>query len=335
MMSPADRTGSRGGRSIRSRNGQSNARSNRSRSPNGPSCPYGRGDPAPAPAAPETLHARLARPEELADWDARRRVPERPRLQSLAWGDYRAAHGRPCGTSCSTTASGCSSLVGSARSSGGGWAYRDPRPDPGGARRHDRGTGGGNRRATRGRGRATRSPWTVSRSPSGARAAPRSPSASRRSRRSRRRAHRMDVYLGPEDTPNSDEATIFGSFGADDPQQHPAGGAAGLRVKRLDAGGRPGRTRVRQPGHPRGARGHRPRGRGAHPANAPGLLRVLDTTAERRRFALASGTAFLDWSKRALPAGHMLYLQAEHDADGPVAGPGFTPRPSPDVFPRR
>ena len=50
---------------------------------------------------------------------------------------------------------------------------------------------------------------------------------------------------------------------------------------------------------------------------------MLDATAERRGFALASEDAFLDWSKRALAAGHMLYLQAEHDVDGPVAGAVF------------
>src|SRR4030095_10184458 len=50
---------------------------------------------------------------------------------------------------------------------------------------------------------------------------------------------------------------------------------------------------------------------------------MLDATAERRGFALASEDAFLDWSQRALAAGHMLYLQAEHDVDGPVAGAIF------------
>jgi lipid II:glycine glycyltransferase (peptidoglycan interpeptide bridge formation enzyme) len=50
---------------------------------------------------------------------------------------------------------------------------------------------------------------------------------------------------------------------------------------------------------------------------------MLDATAHRVGFALASEAAFLDWSRRALGAGHMLYLQAVDEDGEPVAGASF------------
>ena len=68
-----------------------------------PSSPEAPVQPAPSPTKarrrhdrPESLQARLASPDELADWDAHTVAsPNGHVYQSLAWGEYRAAHGRP------------------------------------------------------------------------------------------------------------------------------------------------------------------------------------------------------------------------------------------------
>jgi hypothetical protein len=135
--------------------------------------------------------------------------------------------------------------------------------------------------------------------------------------------HRMDVSLGPQDGFNSDEKTIFGSFGATTRNNIRQAERHGLRVKRVDAGG--GRAEHQNEGsltlEGTEQLGLEDPGRVEHMLR--GFYKMLDATAERRGFALASENAFLDWSERALAAGHMLYLQAEHDVDGPVAGAMF------------
>jgi lipid II:glycine glycyltransferase (peptidoglycan interpeptide bridge formation enzyme) len=134
--------------------------------------------------------------------------------------------------------------------------------------------------------------------------------------------HRMDIRFAPDDTPNSDEATIFASFNATTRNNIRQAERQGLRVLRLDVGG--GRA---EDGLGGGLL------EGFEPVDADDTagtearLRtfygMLDATATRRGFALASEGAFLDWSKRGLAAGHLFYLQAEDEEDGPVAGASF------------
>lgn len=80
-----------------------------------------------------------------------------------------------------------------------------------------------------------------------------------------------------------------------------------------------------------GAAGDRPQGDGAAiAAQTTDLLTELDVlyvsmqaTAQRRGFGLASRPRFLDWSRRAFAAGHLVYIGA-HDPEGElVAGATF------------
>src|SRR5206468_8318267 len=50
---------------------------------------------------------------------------------------------------------------------------------------------------------------------------------------------------------------------------------------------------------------------------------MLEGAAKKRAFVLTSEDRFVDWSRRAIAAGHLLYLQAEHPQDGPIAGAAF------------
>ena len=192
----------------------------------------------PPPAPPETLHARLATPEELADWDTHTVASLNGHVyQSLAWGDYRAAHGRPVWHL--VFDDGFRMLVvGRDRPVvGGGWAYATPRPDPGGPRGHDRDARRGCRRAARGGGRGLVHGGRRVARRVGPRAAPARRAASTPVEEVQASRHRMDVQLGPEDAPNSDEKTIFGSFGATTRNNIRQAERHGLRVMRLDAGG--------------------------------------------------------------------------------------------------
>ena len=134
--------------------------------------------------------------------------------------------------------------------------------------------------------------------------------------------HRMDVRLGPPDSPNSDEKTIFDSFGSQTRHLIRQAERHGLKVARLDAGG--GRL---DDDDVSPELEEFERVDAGDPAAADDLLRgvygMLDPAVHRRSAELGSEEAFLDWSRRGIGAGHLLYLQAEHPEDGPIAAVGF------------
>ncbi len=295
------------------------------------------GEPSPPPstevAAPEpeepakatrpaALTARLATAEELEDWDSHTVTSKTGHVyQSRAWGEYRAAHGWR--TWHIVFDDGFRLLVvGRPRPVvGGGWAYatRGPIPD-----QDQAATAGRAAAAAELLGAEGMDSFTIDgETPASAGLAPllelagfepvEEVQASR---------HRMDIRFAPDDAPNSDEGTIFASFNATTRNNIRQAERQGLRVLRLDVGG--GRA---EDGLGGGML------EGFDPVDADDTagtetrLRtfygMLDATASRRRFALASEDAFLDWSKRSLAAGHMFYLQAEDEEDGPVAGASF------------
>jgi lipid II:glycine glycyltransferase (peptidoglycan interpeptide bridge formation enzyme) len=134
--------------------------------------------------------------------------------------------------------------------------------------------------------------------------------------------HRMDVRLGPADTPNSDEKTIFDSFGSQTRHLIRQADRHGLKVARLDAGG----GRIEDDDTATELEGFERVDPGDPAATEEMLVRVygmLDPAVHRRSAALASEEAFLDWSRRGIAAGHVLYLQAQHPEDGPIAAAGF------------
>jgi lipid II:glycine glycyltransferase (peptidoglycan interpeptide bridge formation enzyme) len=279
-------------------------------------------DEPPPPSQPAALTARLATLDEIEDWDAHTVTSRTGHVyQSRAWGDYRAAHGWR--TWHIVFDDGFRLLVvGRPRPVvGGGWAYATKGPIP------DR-----DKAATAGRAAAAAEllradgmdSFTIDgETPASAGLAPllklagfepvEEVQASR---------HRMDIRFAPDDTPNSDEATIFASFNATTRNNIRQAERKGLRVLRLDVGG--GRAEDSYGG---GAlEGFEPVDAG-DTAGTEKRLRtfygMLDATATRRGFALASEDAFLDWAKRSLAAGHMFYLEAEDEEDGPVAGASF------------
>ena len=319
------RTGEpRGGRSIRSRNARSSARSRRcAERPTVRSRRRGRRSEHP-PSRLETIRgqARDARGARRLG-RAHRRLAERPRLPVARVGRVprsarpaRVAHRVRRRLPDARRRSGS---AGRRRRLG----LRDARPDPRRARRPHRDTRGGRRRAARGR-----RPRLVHRRRRDARrvrprALPARRAGSSRSRRSRRRAIGWTSTSGRRTRTTATRQTIFGSFGATTRNNIRQAERHGLRVKRLDAGGGRAENEYESPGTLEGIEAGRARGRGGTERMLRGFYVMLDATAERRGFALASEDAFLDWSKRALAAGHMFYLQADHDVDGPVAGAVF------------
>lgn len=280
-------------------------------------------EPSTAPVDPSSIRARLATPAELADWDEHAVAPPHGHVyQSLAWGEYRAAHGRPVWHL--VFDDGFRMLVvGRDRPVvGGGWAYasRGPIPEVDPALTAARASAAAELLGEEGLDSLTVDGETPASTGLPELLRARGFRAVEEVQTSR---HRMDVSLGPEDAHNSDEKTIFASFGATTRNNIRQAERHGLRVKRLDAGG--------------GRADHEDGNLGVlediehvgldDPGRTERMLRgfyvMLDATAERRGFALASEDAFLDWSQRALGAGHMFYLQAEHDTDGPVAGAVF------------
>ena len=278
-----------------------------------------------ASLAADSMTARLASAEELADWDRHTVTGRHGHVyQSRAWGEYRAAHGRPVWHI--VFGDGFRMLVvGRERPVvGGGWAYapRGPIPEEQVELSAARATVAADLIATRGMDTFTVDGETPSETGLGRLLGERGFEPVEEVQTSR---HRMDVALGPEDTHNSDEETIFASFSATTRNNIRQAERRGLRVVRLDAGG--GRAEADHDGGTNGVAEDIRHVALEDAVRADKLLRtfyvMLDATAERRGFALASEAAFLDWSNRALAAGHMFYLQAEHEIDGPVAGATF------------
>lgn len=274
----------------------------------------------------EQLRAHLARPGELADWDKRAVAsPNGHVLQSRAWADYRAAHGWLAWHV--VFSDGFRLLVlGPPKSgcgSGEAYASRGPIPEEHAERSAERAVLAAELLAGYGADSLTVDGETPASSglPSLLRSAGFHPTEELQPSR-----HRMDVQLGPDDLPNSDEKTIFASFGATTRNLIRQADRHGLRVRRLDAGG--GRAEEDEGAGDRAGMldefEHVDLG---DAATVEGMLRtfygMLDATAGRRGFALASEDKFLDWSRRGLAAGHLVYLEAEHAVDGPVAGATF------------
>ena len=134
-----------------------------------------------------------------------------------------------------------------------------------------------------------------------------------------RSRHRMDVRLGPDDLPNSDEKTIFASFVATTRNAIRQADRHGLRVKRLDAGG--GRIEQDAPdallGEFDAVDVH---DSAAVDSSLLTFYRMLEGANPETNAAVEP---FLHWMRRAIAAGHAIYLQAEHPQDGPVAGAVF------------
>ena len=281
-------------------------------------------DEADVPAVPlETIQARLATPAELLDWDEHTVAsPNGHVYQSLAWGEYRAAHGRPVWHI--VFDDGFRMLVvGRDRPVvGGGWAYatRGPIPDEHAVLTATRAAAAAELLASEGLDSFTVDGETPAETGLGRFLQARGFKPVEEVQTSR---HRMDVNLGPVDSHNSDEKTIFGSFGATTRNNIRQAERHGLRVKRLDAGGGRAEYEYDSPGTLEGVEQVGLENAEETERMLRGFYVMLDATAERRGFALASEDAFLDWSKRALAAGHMFYLQADHDVDGPVAGAVF------------
>jgi hypothetical protein len=274
----------------------------------------------PAPRGDEPLRARFATAEELDDWDAHTvAAPNGHVYQSRAWAEFRAAHGaHPWHL---TFDDGFRLLVlarPGAGAAAAAYASRGPIPEADPARTAERaalaaellGAAGVPALIVDGEARAE----------SGLREhlarAGFEPADDARATR-----HRMDVHLGPDDLPNSDEKTIFASFGANTRNLIRQSERHGLRVRRLDAGG--GRVEDDFAASELEEFDHVDLADYAGvDAMLRGLYSMLDP-ANQRDVALASEEAFVDWSGRAIAAGHAFFLQAEHPQDGPVAGASF------------
>jgi lipid II:glycine glycyltransferase (peptidoglycan interpeptide bridge formation enzyme) len=281
-------------------------------------------EPAPEPVLDTgPIQVRLATAEELDDWDAHAVAsPNGHVYQSRAWADYRAAHGWH--TWHLAFDDGFRLLVlGRPRAAGRGTGYgsRGPIPETDPKRSAQRAAAAAELLAGEGIDALTVDGETPASSGLDRLLGEAGFELTEEEQPSR---HRMDVRLGPDDAPNSDEKTIFASFGTDTRHRIRQTERHGLRVKRLDAGG-----------------GRADEGASASAslvevfetvdhddaATVDGMLRtfygMLDSTAERRGFVLASEDRFLDWAKRSLAVGLMFYLQAEHPEDGPLAGATF------------
>jgi hypothetical protein len=271
----------------------------------------------------EKIQARLATPADLIDWDAQTVAsPNGHVYQSLAWGEYRAAHGRPVWHIVFDDGFRMLAVGRDRPVVGGGWAYatRGPIPDEHAVLTATRAAAAAELLADEGLDSFTVDGETPAASGLGRFLEARGFKPVEEVQTSR---HRMDVNLGPVDAHNSDEKTIFGSFGATTRNNIRQAERHGLRVKRLDAGGGRAEYEHDSPGILEGVEQVGLENAEDTERMLRGFYVMLDATAERRGFALASEDAFLDWSKRALAAGHMFYLQADHDVAGPVAGAVF------------
>jgi lipid II:glycine glycyltransferase (peptidoglycan interpeptide bridge formation enzyme) len=281
--------------------------------PEGPSEPE-------RPAGP--VNARLATADELADWDTHAVASLNGHVyQSRAWADYRATHGWH--TWHVAFDDGFRMLVlGRPRSTGAAavaYASRGPIPEDDPALSAQRAVAVSELVANDGVAALTVDAETPAATGLAGHLAIAGFEPVEEEQPAR---HRMDVRLGPDDAPNSDEKTIFASFGATTRNAIRQADRHGLRVRRLDAGG-----------------GREEEEYGSSPLEefdpielddaeaVDGVIRtfygMLDTTERQRRFETSSAELFLDWSRRSIAAGHALYLQADHPHDGPIAGAMF------------
>ena len=275
--------------------------------------------PTPA-AAPDRVH--LATPEELESWGLTAVAsPNGHVYQSRAWAEYRAAHGWQ--TWHLAFDDGFRLLVlGRPRSvAGGGSAYasRGPIPESNAEFTAQRAAAAAELLAGEGMDELIVDGETPVESGLARLLARVGFEPTEELQASR---HRMDVQLGPDDLPNSDEKTIFASFGAQTRNLIRQADRHGLRVLRVDAGG--GRAEEEVAATLDEEFDAVDVGDGA---TVDGMLRtlygMLDSTAKGHGFALASEDRFVDWSRRGIAAGHTIYLQADHPTDGPVAGATF------------
>ena len=274
----------------------------------------------PSPAEPP-VRVHLATLEELDSWDAGAVAsPNGHVYQSRAWADHQAANGWQAWHLAFDD--GFRLLVLGPRSVTGGvsgYAGRGPIPEASPERSAQRAAAAAELLAGHGVGALTVDGETLAESGLGRllQAAGFEPTDELQPSR-----NLMEIRLGPDDLPNSDEKTIFASFGATTRNLIRQSDRHGLRVKRVDAGG--GRAEEEaaatldeefDPVDVDDA------------ATVDELLRtfhgMLDATEKRRGFALTSQDELLDWSGRGIAAGQTVYLQAEHPIDGPVAGAIF------------
>jgi len=274
----------------------------------------------PAPRDDEPLRARIATAEELDDWDAQAvATPNGHVYQSRTWAEFRAAHGaHPWHIAFND---GFRLLVlgrPHAGSAAPAYASRGPIPEPDPARTAERaalaaellGAAGAPALIVDGEAPVTSGLGGYLERAGFEPADDVQPTR-----------HRMDVHLGPDDAPNSDEKTIFASFGANTRNLIRQSERHGLRIRRLDAGG--GRI---EDDYAASEPDEFDRVDFDDAAGAMDMLRALHSMLNRTGqpdAEPASEAAFLDWSQRAIAAGHAFYLVAEHPQDGPVAGAAF------------
>ena len=273
-------------------------------------------------ASDEPLRARLATAEELESWDER--VVASPNghvFQSRAWAEYCAAHGWRTWPIAFNDGFRLLVLGRPRLGAGGGSAYASRGPIPEASPEHtvQRAAAAAELLASEGQATLTVDGETPASTGLGELLAG---SGFEPTEQLGSSCHRMDVQLGPDDVPNSDEKTIFASFGATTRNLILQADRHGLRVKRVDAGG--GRAEeeaaatLDEEFDPVDLR---------EGATIDEMLRafyrMVDASEKRRAFAQASEDAFLDWSRRGIAAGHMVYLQAEHPLEGPIAGAAF------------
>jgi lipid II:glycine glycyltransferase (peptidoglycan interpeptide bridge formation enzyme) len=262
-------------------------------------------DPAVGP-----LNLRPASAADLEAWDERAvDAPGGHVLQSRAWAEYRAAHGWHTWQLVYDDGFPLLVLGRDWPMIGGGWAYatRGPIPEADPATSADRAAAAAAFLAGRGMDSLIVDGETPADSGLAELLAGRGFKPTEELQPSR---HRMDLELPAR----VDDDTILRSFAATTRNLIRQAERRGLRVVRLDA--RP--WSEEEPFEAPDAEDE------ADPAAIfTTFYEMLDATARRVGFALASRDAFLDWSKRALAAGHLVYLQAVDSDGAPVAGASF------------